>query len=178
MDLTTFKKRIEKLNLNNFDLIEAVYGAIGNINLESLGILNENSLNNNYLLAKQMLTSDAVVLKYLQLKQTFLIVIDNPNVEIKKEPISPIGIDGKFETHFNPSLPLIDDIGRVAEYWVTSQNNDWYVLHTKARAYKKRITQTIRNKDINSLNASMPVNAFYSFTPQFLSIRAQTLVDS
>lgn len=169
---------VVKLNLNNFDLIEAIYGAIGNINLESLGILNENSLSTNYHIAKQMLTSDAVVLKYLQLKQTFLIVIDNPNVEIRKEPISPTGIDGKFETHFNPSLPLIDDIGRVAEYWVTSQNNGWYVLHTKARAYKKRITQTIRNKDITSLNASMPVNAFYSFTPHFLAIRAQTLVES
>lgn len=164
---------IIKLNLSRFDMISAIYGAIGKINLESLGILNENSLVNNYLVPKTALHSDEVILKYLQLVQTFLIVIDNPNVQISKQPVSRTGIAGKFETRFNPSLPLIDETGHIVEYWADAQNDGWYILHTNSRWCKKRITQTRPMDSIVALNQSMAVNDYYESTPQFLNIVAQ-----
>lgn len=164
---------IIKLNLSRFDIVDAIYQSVGKINLESLGILDENSLANNYRFARAMLLSDEVVLKYLQLVQTFLIVIDNPNVQITKEPVSRTGIAGKFEVQFNPTLPLIDDTGRIVEYWTDAQNNGWYILHTNSRWYKKRIIETKPVESIVALNQSMAVNDYYEIAPQFLSIVAQ-----
>ena len=164
---------IIKLNLSRFDIVDAIYQSVGKINLESLGILDENSLANNYRFARAMLLSDEVVLKYLQLVQTFLIVIDNPNVQITKEPVSRTGIAGKFEVKYNPTLPLVDDTGRIVEYWVDSQNDGWYILHTNSRWYKKRIIETKPVDAIVALNQSMAVNDYYETAPQFLNIVAQ-----
>lgn len=164
---------IIKLNLSRFDIVDAIYQSVGKINLESLGILDENSLANNYRFPRAMLLSDEVVLKYLQLVQTFLIVIDNPNVQITKEPVSRTGIAGKFEVKYNPTLPLVDDTGRIVEYWVDSQNDGWYILHTNSRWYKKRIIETKPVDEIVALNQSMAVNDYYEIAPQFLNIVAQ-----
>lgn len=164
---------IIKLNLSRFDIVDAIYQSVGKINLESLGILDENSLANNYRFPRAMLLSDEVVLKYLQLVQTFLIVIDNPNVQITKEPVSRTGIAGKFEVKYNPTLPLVDDTGRIVEYWVDSQNDGWYILHTNSRWYKKRIIETKPVNEIVALNQSMAVNDYYETAPQFLNIVAQ-----
>jgi len=164
---------IIKLNLSRFDIVDAIYQSVGKINLESLGILDENSLANNYRFPRAMLLSDEVVLKYLQLVQTFLIVIDNPNVQITKEPVSRTGIAGKFEVKYNPTLPLVDDTGRIVEYWVDSQNDGWYILHTNSRWYKKRIIETKPVDAIVALNQSMAVNDYYETAPQFLNIVAQ-----
>ena len=164
---------IIKLNLSRFDIVDAIYQSVGKINLESLGILDENSLANNYRFPRAMLLSDEVVLKYLQLVQTFLIVIDNPNVQITKEPVSRTGIAGKFEVKYNPTLPLVDDTGRIVEYWVDSQNDGWYILHTNSRWYKKRIIETKPVDSIVALNQSMAVNDYYETAPQFLNIVAQ-----
>lgn len=73
------------------------------------------------------LFSDAILKKYLTLMETYLVIIDTPNLITNKIFLRHSHLPGMFTAYQDPVLPLIVNYGKVAEYWKTQEDGHWSV---------------------------------------------------
>lgn len=80
----------------------------------------------NAVLAEELM-SDFCIKKYLTHNQSFLVIIDTPNMARDRIPLKRMNVPGEFMTLQNPTLPLVVGYGRLAEYWKIQENNRWSI---------------------------------------------------
>lgn len=73
------------------------------------------------------LFSDEIIKNYLTLKESYLVVIDTPNLMTNKIFLRHSHLPGMFTAYQDPTLPLIVNYGKVAEYWKTYEDSFWSV---------------------------------------------------
>lgn len=73
------------------------------------------------------LYSDDILKKYLTLKESYLVIIDKPNLVTNKIFLRHSHLPGMFTAYQDPVLPLIVNYGKVAEYWKTLEDGQWSV---------------------------------------------------
>lgn len=103
--------------------------------------------------------SDAVLRKYLTLSQSFLVVVDTPNLNVEKMELREAGTYSVFTTIQEPLYPLIIGNGRQVEYWRKQEEGVWALLigDEFAKNYMA-LMQPLPSGLINdSLNSNEPV---------------------
>lgn len=73
------------------------------------------------------LYSDTVLKKYLTMMESYLVIVDVPNLITNKLFLRHSHLPGMFTAYQDPTLPLIVNYGKVAEYWKTLEDNQWSV---------------------------------------------------
>lgn len=103
------------INLSRISFIDRVQHAIktlGSDELEvNLGTGRIQSLDLEYV------TSDAFVNLVLRMSQTFAIIVDQPIVTIKKEPLTYLGVYGKYSSYKYEYDPIVDELGRIVPFF-------------------------------------------------------------
>ncbi len=73
------------------------------------------------------LYSDIVLKKYLTMMESYLVIVDTPNLITNQIFLRHSHLPGMFTSYQDPTLPLIVNYGKVAEYWKTLEDNHWSV---------------------------------------------------
>lgn len=114
------------LHTSALPLLERYFESSPYIDLSSLG-LDPYPYGPTAINAPQFL-SDAVLTKYLQLPQSFWIIVDTPRLIFTPQYIEASKLPGSFISGTMPNNPLIVGYGRMAEYWSVYEDGQ-YSLH-------------------------------------------------
>lgn len=71
--------------------------------------------------------SDDVLKRYMTLSQSFLVIVDTPNLVTNKIFLRHSNVPGSFTSYQDPSYPLIANYGKIAEYWKIQEGNQWSI---------------------------------------------------
>lgn len=82
------------------------------------------------------LRSDSIIRKYFSLSQSFLVVIDIPQIFINRIPVIRAAFPGQYLYHENPVYPLLGTFGKFFEYWKRNEGGKWSIA-TRDAYYKK-----------------------------------------
>lgn len=159
-----------EVNLSQIDIPLKLLKSFEHIDLSSLGILEADPDNLEFgKIRLSDVTSDIAIKKWLTLPQSFVIVVDTPVLTLERLSTQRTGLYGVFETHENPYLPLMDNYGRLPEYWVKQQNEAW-IIQIKDPIYKPHLFNTAVKTDIEFINDIMPGHAQFLTPPTLLNI--------
>lgn len=111
------------LDLNNTPFIERIYESSLYLDLSSLQ-LKINPINKDMINVNE-LYSDEVLKKYMTMSQSFLVIVNIPNLKTNKINIRSCNMPGVFTAYQDPVYPLIVNYGKVAEYWKTYDEGHW-----------------------------------------------------
>jgi hypothetical protein len=113
------------LDLNHIQYIERIYESDMYIDLKQLALttdpINEDMIN------VDELWSDRVIKEYMTLSQSFLVIVDTPQLTTNKIFIRHNSMPGMFTAYRDPVYPLIVNYGKLAEYWKTYEDGHWAV---------------------------------------------------
>lgn len=131
------------IDFSNYNLFERYYESKHYIDLSSLP-MSQNSVNDSQIATEELL-SDNVLKKYLTLPQSFVIVVDAPQLFFNKQYIKKTNLPGMVISHQEPKYPLVAGLGRFPEYWSTKEDGQYSLTlydNTK-RNYIFNTTETI-----------------------------------
>lgn len=73
------------------------------------------------------LYSNEVILKYLTLSQSYIVIVDSPNLTTRNLSIRSSNMPGVFTCYQDPTCPLLVGYGRTSEYWKIKDGTKWLV---------------------------------------------------
>jgi hypothetical protein len=92
---------------------------------------------------------DEVLLKYFQLSQSFLVILDNPRVFINTHFIRQTLGPGHYTAFHDLQYPLFVGMGRMAEYWKVKEGKRWainaYDSYDRYYVYRQMETKYLEN---------------------------------
>lgn len=123
---TTFSRVADqefRVDFQNYPLIDRFYESSQYMDLSSLGL---STTNRNYSqISVQELTSDPVLVKYLTLSQSFLVIIDHPELFANRLHIKKTHMAGMYVSYREPMYPIVTGLGRMPEYWSVKEDGQW-----------------------------------------------------
>jgi hypothetical protein len=111
------------LHTDALPLLQRYFESSQYIDLSSLG-LSQTALYPGAINASELL-SDAVIKLYLQLPQSFWIVVNSPTLNFNPVYIQNSKLPGSFISYIKPINPLMVGYGRMAEYWSVYEDGQW-----------------------------------------------------
>lgn len=100
--------------------------------------------------------SDDNLKSILSMSQTFLVLIDTPELLVNRIHLRKSSLPGMITSYQDPTYPLITGDGRLAEYWKTQEDGHWSmtVYDSQINNY---IFRTVKEKDlVNITNQRLP----------------------
>lgn len=171
VSIASDEQGILNINTRRFDIVTHLNRQLGKINLESLGILNNGDIHSLRPMSKQAILSDLITRKYLTLPQSFVIIVDTPELTIERIPVVSSGIRDVHINLSEPNLPIIDSYGRIVEYWVSPENNVYSII-TANDYYKTFNYETVETNSIDTHNLVMPVGGYQQHSLEYLRMTA------
>lgn len=156
------------LNLSQTPYVQRYVESSYYLDLTSLGL--DESYMNPSLVNVPQLTSDAVIKKYLNLSQSFIIVIDTPNLYFNRKYLGAARLPGEFITYTKPTYPLFVNYGKMVEYFTSEEDGQWH-LAVRDSYYRNFIFNYQDGDKLNDVSdQKLPMNVFYHSKGFFLEI--------
>lgn len=76
---------------------------------------------------KLSLNGNEAILAFLHLTQSFLIVIDNPSINVDRVRLEDTGLPGKYYAYDNPMTPMMTHDGRLPPISLINERKAWVV---------------------------------------------------
>lgn len=125
VDVISPDEGIIKLTFDKINLIRRLYEMRKYLNLDSLPFLRSDIRKD----AVSVLDfhSDANLLSYLTMAQSFIIIVDAPILYTNKVLLAKPGLPGFYEHITEPISPLQSPTGRLLEYWYRLEYDRWVI---------------------------------------------------
>lgn len=117
--------RTFSLDLNKLPYVERLYESSLYLDLSHLELTEQ--IIGEHVYSMPELWSDDVIKKYMTMSQSFLVIVDTPNLYTDKIFLKKSNTPGKFTAYQDPNLPLILNYGKIAEYWKEYEDGYWSV---------------------------------------------------
>lgn len=141
------------IDLKHIPLLERYYESRGYLDLSSLGL--STSDKNESIINATEFYSDSVIFKYLTLSQSFIVIVDTPELFFNELYIQNCGFPGMFNASFDPKYPLVTGRGRVSIYWKQHEDNV-YSINVVDSYLNYRLFNHLPHTDKNNVAASAP----------------------
>ena len=104
------------------------------------------------------LTSEAFIRAYLQLSQSFFVILDNPEVFANRQFVKRSRFPNHYVAYREPIYPLVTALGRMPEYWSVHEDRQWSLtVHDNVRG--QRIFNTVNQIGLEGIDgANEPQN--------------------
>ena len=113
------------LNWCGLPILERYYDSKDILNLSSLGLdVNSNSPS---MINIENFFSESVLTNYLTLSQSFLVIIDNPNIFTQNVFIRNSGWNKVYTAYNKPTYAIFGQRGRVLDYFATEESGQWTI---------------------------------------------------
>lgn len=135
------------INIARLNFIDRIQQALQVIEMPELLMLTDND--NIDQVQKDTITSDPFILAVLRMSQTFLLITEQPNFTVKREPVYYQGVYGRyFSERFNYDI-MVDAYGRIVPYFYYGNlshpfMSDKHIYQVPIEYTEK--TQNIRNR--------------------------------
>lgn len=159
---------IFKIDFSNLSLIDRFYESVDVIDLSSLGL--EQTINNPTQVGLNNLYSDAVLKKYLQLSQTFFVILDNDDIFMEEVPLRRMATPNTYLSFEQPIYPMRVGAGRHEPYWYREEFGRFAVSAKGVQRGKKIYnTRSVLNaQSVSGLNE--PIYGYKNDHAAFLKI--------
>jgi hypothetical protein len=137
------------IDFDQIPLIERYYESHKVIDFDSLNV--ETAPTNPDQVSVNSLYSDAVLRKYLQLSQSFLVVLDNTDIFTDRVELRQSPLIGVYTSMTSPIYPLLLGRGRHEVFWPRKEA-DRYSINTTAAWEGHRNFDTTVTKDLVSVS--------------------------
>lgn len=126
------------------------------LDLSSLPLEGTNA-NESQVLAEDLFKPE-VLSAYLRLSQTFVVLLDCPEIYTQQQYIKRTGLPGMYIAYSEPQGPLVMELGRHPEYWSVLEDGQ-YALSVQDNFVENRIYDTTQTARLASVDASrVPVS--------------------
>lgn len=150
---------VVKINTRNMDLVSRYYESRNYVDWSDIYIPYESDHNPDRVNLDLFLSDDTVT-KMLNAPQTFLIVVDATNVIVEYAAMQPTGLPGVYiQSDTAPTEPMRVNLGRLAEYVVEKEINDYVVVidgYLVDQATRHTVTRSTAGIVNNSLVGPKP----------------------
>ena len=120
--------------------------------------------------------SDAVMEEYITHEQSFLIIVDSPNLVRSYNHLRHSKLPGMFIAYEEPKSLLFVGRGRTAEYWKTYEDGQWAVNVVNSYLPNRTFDSVnARNRAVNA-GTDTPHNLYYNSRGVLLNIGVDVLV--
>lgn len=156
------------VDLSQLPFMERFYESSHYLDLSSLEL--SESIINPSLVSFEELTSDPVIRRYYQLPQSFVVVIDTPNLYSRKLYLNSPVLPGEFISYVQPTYPLMVGYGKMAEYFVVQEDMQWH-LSVKDSFYKNFVLSYSNTDElVDTVDHRLPMNPFRHSKGFFLEL--------
>lgn len=156
------------INFGMLQLLERFYESQNYIDLSSLGIgvdpANVSTINVATFL------SDAVLKKYLTLSQSFIVILDSPNIFINKMPVKNNTTPGYYTSFQEPTGALFVGYGKVGEYWKANENGYWSMTVHDSIMRRYLFSNTPLDMQVNVTPMLVPSDPYVNSNATMLQI--------
>lgn len=132
------------IDFNNLPFIERYHESRECIDYSSMPF--QTTTRNDAQISVPDFLSDANILAYLQLSQSFLVMLDNLDVYRDSIYVEKSGMVGKLVAHGSadnpPDKPLVNGIGKLADYWYVYEDQQ-YSLNVVDNFWQRRKYKTV-----------------------------------
>lgn len=111
------------LDLKSLPYEERLHESSNYIRLDSLPL--DRLSNDPQTFTLESMWSNETIVAYLTLSQSFLVVIDTPNLMFKQQYVRTTGLPGSLISYSEPKYPLMVGYGKFAEYWTSYEDGQW-----------------------------------------------------
>lgn len=144
------------IDFSNLPLLDRYYESEPYLDLSSLNL--ETTNRNAHQVGIADLTSDASLVAYLGLAQSFVVVLDNPDVFVNQHFLRHSVLPDMFVSDVTPNMPLVTSVGKIANYWYTSEDGQ-YSVSCRDTLRSNRVYSTVDTQAENSVsNARITTN--------------------
>jgi len=151
--------------LERTPFIDRFYESKRYINMDSLELTPDQD--NPDAVSLDELKSDVVLRKYLTLSQSFIILVDTPNLFHRKLYIERMAVPSVFTTQQEPTYPLITGYGKMSEYWKRYEDGYWAMNVTDGHM-NNHLLDYRSQLDIDVINAQRFPNRTYTRSKGYL----------
>lgn len=162
---------IIKIDMRGFDVVRHVNNQIGEINLESCGIVSPIDGMGLPPLSKNYLRSDIMMLQYLTLPQSFIAIIDTPTLTVERYPVVRSGVPHRGISVIEPNLPIMDSNGKLPEYWISPQNGPYSIMFS-ARYYETYLYETVPQYEPDNHTRVIPTGGWREHSYDYIRMIA------
>lgn len=162
-----------EIDIANLPLLDRYFESKKYIDLSSLP-LSSTSRNINQISIAEFF-SDANIVAYLTLSQSFFVILDNPDIFVERTPIRKTKLSDMFISYEKPLFPLVVGAGKLTNYWATPEDGQYSItcLDTVRENY---VYDTIDPTKVNSVsNAQIPEHPVRHGNAYFLKIGCDTI---
>ena len=101
---------------------------------------------------------DENLFAYLTLSQSFLVIIDNPDIYTKVVPADIRVGKGNGIAYSKPNIPLMSGCGKMCEYWPVHETGHWSIAYTNYGRYNRVFRSTTLPGMQNVNDGRVPMN--------------------
>jgi len=110
-----------KIDINNLNLVQRYYDSRNRIDLSRLAL--DSTDRNPDQIALDNIFNEETIRRYMTMTQSFLLIIDSPNVYVRRHDTEQTELPGRYLTEMPlQRFPLIGQYGRVFEYHAIAQD--------------------------------------------------------
>lgn len=149
------------INFNHYPMIQRYYDSVNEIDLSSLP-LSKFPSNDDQVVVMEMIASEDTIDAFLNLSQSFIILIDSPDLFIDHYSVERTPLPGTYLSHTTPRLPLKLSRGRIREYW-HREDYGQYVLQVDDNRVPQYTFERTGYEELYSVNSQK-----YSYQPYIL----------
>jgi hypothetical protein len=136
------------IDFNNLPLFERYHESRDVLDYSALPF--QTTTNNPSQIAVSDFTSDANLVAYATMSQSFIVVMDNPEVYRAEEYVQTVAGPGMLVAHAFPDKPLMNGIGKLADYWSVYEDRQWSV-RVADNNWNRRVYNTMQNSYWNNI---------------------------
>lgn len=156
------------ISMQDIPIIPRYFGSRKYIDFTSLDL--EKTTRNDGQIDVEDILSDESIIGLLTLSQSFLVIIDNPNLYRDKVAVRCPKTPNHYVAYTKPNLPLVAGYGKVANYWYVKEHGQ-YSITTHDTLTQNYVFDTVDVIDeISVSNQRLPGNPVTYGDAYFLEI--------
>lgn len=164
------------INFQNFPLLDRYFDSVKMIDLDPLGLDHQPS--NPMRIDVAELRSDAVLVKYATLSQSFLVFVDNPRIFVERHGLGRSRIWNTYISDVKPQWPLVVGAGKFSDYWSVYEDKKWALTNKDGVRNNYDFHTTTEENIVCVDDARLPWNRTTLSLAHFLKIGTDHLVQS
>ncbi len=158
-----------KLDFNNMLFRDMFYESKRYIDLSMLPVTYYPS--NSDVITNESLLGDSNLIAYLLLSQSFIIIIDNNNLETNKKYVRNSNLIDMYISHIKPEYPLVTGLGRHNVYWYRKEDKQ-YSINVVESYVNNMLYATTNQNNLDVIGGTrLPDNPTFKSKAYFLEIK-------
>lgn len=162
-DQTSFWQSGEQtftVSVGNLPLLERYYESVNFLDLSTLSLITNST--SPTMVNVDNFFSDLVLREYFTLPQSFLVVVDTPNLFMQKLALGRYTTAGAFVSYHDPMYPLMVNHGKMVEYWKCQEQGRWSVSVVDSFYRNFVFSYSGKNQLVNVTDQRIPSKPFYA----------------